>query len=295
MATYDDDPEQQSDENPAESDQPSAQSDAAPADSDQSTQQSDEQPGETSDQSADQSAEQSEEQPANSDQSTEQVEEQPTDTDQTTEPTAESDQAAEQPDEATGGGGGGPADDAIANDTGSTRRAKVIAEFTQEGGDPFAGDILIQLSVYTEGGRYSHYDDPGWKDTAKENKITADLTLPKFIVEVGVLPSARVATIDSRTGSLTIHDTIKGDEEVKFPIRSDGKLTTFQTKFDVEVKPFETIVKGALDAQKALEGLLAIYDYRFGVLNWKTEKIASQDFRFTGKYYTGVILNKFVR
>jgi hypothetical protein len=310
MPTYDDEPEQQSDKNPAQSDQPSAQSDDATADTDQLTQRSDEQSAETSDQAADQSAEQSEEQPANSDQSTEQVEEQPSDTDQTTEPTAESDQAAGQPDEATGGGGGGgggsgggvggggPADDAVAAGKGTTRRLKVIAEFTQEGGDSFGGEILINLYVYNKSGYRARYNDgwSEWRDAGQAgNKISTDAPLPNLdLVEVGIVPSARAATIDTRTGSPRLFEAIKGDE-FKFPIPSGGKSATLQTRFDVEVKPFETIVRGAPDPQKALEGLLAIPDYRYGVFNWKTEKIASQDFRFTGKYYTGVILSKLVK
>jgi len=69
-----DDPEQQSEEEPADSDQPSAQSDDAPADSDQPAEQSDEQPAEQTDQSTEQSQE---EQPAEtSDQSAQQTDEQ---------------------------------------------------------------------------------------------------------------------------------------------------------------------------------------------------------------------------
>ena len=76
-----DDPEQQSEEEPADSDQPSAQSDDAPTDNDQSTEQSDEQPAEETDQpeqqADDQPAEQAEEQPADSDEPVEQSEGQP--------------------------------------------------------------------------------------------------------------------------------------------------------------------------------------------------------------------------
>jgi hypothetical protein len=100
-----DDPEQQSEEEPADSNQPSAQSDDAPADSDQPVEQSEEQPTDS-----DQPAVQSEEQTADSDQSTEQPEEpsaeseQPTDSDQPTaeqpdDKPADSDQPAEQSEE----------------------------------------------------------------------------------------------------------------------------------------------------------------------------------------------------
>jgi hypothetical protein len=78
-----DESEQQTGEQPADSDQPSEQSDDAPADSDQSAVQSDEQPAEEADQpeqqSADQPAEQAEEQPTDSDQPAEQSDDQPTD------------------------------------------------------------------------------------------------------------------------------------------------------------------------------------------------------------------------
>jgi chemotaxis protein histidine kinase CheA len=93
-----DDSEQQSEEQPADSDQSAEQAEEQPAD-DQPEQQSDEQPAD--DQPAepseeqptdtDQPAEQAEEQPAESDQPAEQAEEQPADTDQAV------DQSGEQP------------------------------------------------------------------------------------------------------------------------------------------------------------------------------------------------------
>ncbi len=89
--------QEQSDQEPADSDQPSAQSDDAPADSEQASTQSDEQPAEQTDQST----EESEEQPAESDQPADQAEEQPTDSDQPADqseeqPSDEGDQPAEQ-------------------------------------------------------------------------------------------------------------------------------------------------------------------------------------------------------
>ena len=106
-----DDPEQQSEEEPADSDQPSAQSDDAPTDNDQSTEQSDAQPAEETDQpeqqADDQPAEQAEEQPADSDEPVEQSEGQPAESDQPAEqsedqPTDDTDKSAEQFDD-TGG------------------------------------------------------------------------------------------------------------------------------------------------------------------------------------------------
>jgi hypothetical protein len=89
-----DDDTPQADEQPAD-DQPAEQAEEQPADSDQPTEQSDEQP-----------AEQSEEQSADSDQAVDQSEEQPTDSNQSAEqpgekPTDESEQATEQPGQST--------------------------------------------------------------------------------------------------------------------------------------------------------------------------------------------------
>jgi hypothetical protein len=100
----DDDTEQQSDENPADSDQPNVQSGDQPADSDQPAEQSQQEPAEESDQSTDQS----EEQPAEGDQPAEQVEEQPADSDQpATAATADETVAFAGGEESPGGGGGG--------------------------------------------------------------------------------------------------------------------------------------------------------------------------------------------
>jgi hypothetical protein len=91
------DSQQESEQQPADSDQPSAQSDEQPVDSDQPAEQSEEQQAEQTDQST----EESEEQPAESDQPAEQTEEQATDSDQPAnqseeQPSDESDQPAEQ-------------------------------------------------------------------------------------------------------------------------------------------------------------------------------------------------------
>jgi hypothetical protein len=91
------DSQQESEQQPADSDQPSAQSDEQPVDSDQPAEQSEEQQAEQTDQST----EESEEQPAESDQPAEQTEVQATDSDQPADqseeqPSDESDQPAEQ-------------------------------------------------------------------------------------------------------------------------------------------------------------------------------------------------------
>ena len=106
-----DDSQQESEQEPADSDQPSAQSDEQPAEqTDQSTEQSEEQPAAESDEPADQAqeqptesdqpADQSEEQPSDeSDQPAEQSEEQPADSDQPEEQPTEGEQTAAEADE----------------------------------------------------------------------------------------------------------------------------------------------------------------------------------------------------
>jgi hypothetical protein len=105
------DSQQESEQQPADSDQPSAQSDEQPAEqTDQSTEQSEEQPAAESDEPADQAqeqptesdqpADQSEEQPSDeSDQPAEQSEEQPADSDQPEEQPTEGEQTAAEAEE----------------------------------------------------------------------------------------------------------------------------------------------------------------------------------------------------
>jgi hypothetical protein len=93
------DSQQESEQQPTDSDQPAAQSDEQPAEqNDQSTEQSEERPAES-----DQPMDQSEEQPADTDQAAEQAEEPAAAADQATEPSeeqpAESDQAVDQSEE----------------------------------------------------------------------------------------------------------------------------------------------------------------------------------------------------
>ena len=90
------DSQQESEQEPADSDQPSAQSDEQPAEqADQSTEQSEEQPAAESDEPADQA----QEEPAESDQLAGQSEEQPTDSDQPEEQPTEGEQTAAEAEE----------------------------------------------------------------------------------------------------------------------------------------------------------------------------------------------------
>ena len=141
----DDDPEQQSGEEPA--DEPAAQSDAVAGN---------DQPDEQSTEGTDQVEQQSDDQPTSeADQQTAEADVTPPDEgDQPTEQPVQVAEAGGEPADAGDGGGGGAtqevASDAVAAAGGTgttkvgTRNLKVIAEFTEEG-QKFIGDILIHV------------------------------------------------------------------------------------------------------------------------------------------------------
>jgi hypothetical protein len=297
------DSQQESEQQSTDSDQPAAQSDEQPAEqNDQSAEQSDEQPTES-----DQPAEQSGEQPTESDQPAEQAEEPAAAADQATEPGeqfAESDHAAEQSGDATGGGGGGggsgggsgggaPADDVVAADSGSgsKRPLRVIAEFTQGGGQKFNGEIMIEVSEYDDVKRkigVSRFPPPGpgqWapqKTSSKGNVIdtnplpggvpgvkVAVTAMANVLVDVG--PSGEVFQSPSRT----------------FVIPMPSGTDVLPVRFDAEVKD-ETKEIAALDAvaaetkfRESVKGHL--------VLTLNAQPIGKGQFRVTGKYLTGEI------
>jgi hypothetical protein len=167
------DSQQESEQQPADSDQPQAQAKEQSAEqNDQSTEQSEEQPTDT-----DQTVDQSEEQPAEGDQPAEQSEEQPAESDQSAEQAeeqpADSDQAAEQPEEQPAEGDqpaaeaeeqaaedGQPADQAEAHPSGSAQPAGLASEQTTQSPAPkrpygveswrplvteMAGDIPVEV------------------------------------------------------------------------------------------------------------------------------------------------------
>ena len=172
----DDQPAEQSEEQPVDSDQPAEQSDEQPAESDQPAEQPEGQPAES-----DQPAGQTEDKPADSDQPVEQSEEQPSGSDQPAEPSeeqpAESDQSAatastdntvalaggDAP--PSGGGGGG---------SGGSRPSKdVVVKNERAPADPLPANFVPE--GYVEKHRVSDGED--WASVAAKYNIkkVADL------------------------------------------------------------------------------------------------------------------------
>ena len=252
------------------------ESEQQPTDSDQPAAQSDEQPAEQNDQST----EQSEEQPTDSDQQIEQSEEPATAADQATElgeQPAESDHAAEQSGDATGGGGGGgPADDAVAADSSSAPKGnlKVTAKFTQEN-QKFIGDIQISVNEYNDKGVGRKIYDMDWQDALKGNIIATPIPRPvtkEFVIKAyarALLPTGDYQMMDGQY----MYDTPNGN--------------ALQTEFRVMVTTWTAMVN-APDAEKAKGAFYRTLPGR-AVDILKIEPIAKQQFRITGRYPIGSI------
>jgi hypothetical protein len=284
----DDDPEQQSGEEPA--DEPAAQSDAV-AGNDQPDEQSDEQ----STEGTDQVEQQSEDQPSSeADQQTGQADATPSD---------EADQPTEQPvqvAEAGGaqadkgdGGASGAADDVASNTVAagggagatkvSSSNLKVIAEFTEEG-QKFIGDILIHVYESDKGqqGRLLFQTDGQyWQDTNKKGNIITTPMLRVATSEVLVFAHARVLLPN---GDYQTMDT----QDFKIPMPSGD---TLQIKFDVGVGEIEKTIN-APDADKAKA--IAIQSPQLKghyVLppGLDAQPAGNQQFRVTGKFLSGDI------
>jgi hypothetical protein len=284
----------QSEEQPTDSNQPAEQAEEQPADSDQPAEQSEGQPAES-----DQPADQSEEQPADSDQPVEQAEEPAAAADQATEPSeeqpAESDQAAEQSGDATGGGGGGggsgggaggggPADDAVAaGGGGGDHKLKVIAEFTQEGGQKFLGDIQIMFGEWKDGQQVRFRFVPGtkeWQDTTRKGNLYTTPSFPVATSEIFVDANARV--------QLKLQPVLyqEIDKRFVFPVPSGD---TLRTRFDVEIKPVDETVQ-APDADAAKGKVTQLGKYKGNlVFALAAQPTGNQQFHVSGKYYTGSI------
>jgi hypothetical protein len=285
----DDDPEQQSGEEPAD-EQPSAQSDEAPAENDQPDEQSDEQ----STEGTDQVEQQSEDQPSSeADQQTDQGDATPSD--EGDQPTEEPVQVAEADEEQADQGGGGSmgAADNLASDTVpsaggagatkvGTRNLKVIAEFTEEG-QKFIGDILIHVFESDNGQQGRLLFQTGgqfWQDTAQKGNVITTPMLRVATSEVLIFAHARVLL---PTGDYQTMDS----QDFKIPMPSGD---TLQVKFDVGVGEIENKVNAPdADAAKAkvyqspqLKGHLVKGDL-------KVEPIGNQQFRVTGKFISGDI------
>jgi hypothetical protein len=299
----DDNPEQQSDEETTESDQSSAQSDGSPT----SSAEPNEQAAEGTDQAAE--SEQSDEQVTDeTDQTEQQPEEQPEDqpaseSDQPAETSSdESDQFAEQPDQVadlageqadTGGAGTGTATDDFADNTVATaggkgggttkisgRNLKVIAEFTQEGDQKFIGDIMIKV-FESDNGQQGRFLFPTggqfWQSTTSKDKVIATPMLRVTTPEVTVWAQTR-ATDGTNVQNM--------DWGFAIPMPSGD---TLQVAFDVEVAevekkvnaPDEGAAKTAVTQSPPVKGHV--------VFNLDAQSVGNQQFRVTGKFYTGDI------
>jgi hypothetical protein len=269
------DSQQESEQQPADSDQPSTQSDEQPAEqTDQSTEQSEEQPAESeqpADQAeeqptdSDQSAEQPEEQPAESDQPAEQSEEQAADTDQAVDQSGEQPADSDQPatsasaDNAlafAGGeaspGGGGVGGAGVPGST-KTTKVQVIAIFmTNSARSPFTGG---EISMLVFGGAKENLL---WKPGSmnQQQKLTYQFaTKTSNMIRSGSLP---VSPGDSVTVELRVR-LLRVDHEVnpqipqfdfgtaaRFEVPTDGTLTvgvdveTTRKQFTVSAKDEES-------------------------------------------------------
>jgi hypothetical protein len=160
----DDQPAEQSDEQPADSDQPTEQSEEQAAADDQTTEPSEEQASDS-----DQPAEQSEEQPTESDQPAEQSEEQPADSDQPSEQ-ADSDQPASASADNTVAfaGGDAPPGGGGSGGSGGSRPSKdVVVKNERAPADPLPANFVPKGFVTTH--RVSDGED--WASVAAKYNI----------------------------------------------------------------------------------------------------------------------------
>jgi hypothetical protein len=281
-----DDSEQQADEQATDSDQSAGQAEEQPAESDQQAEQAEEQPA-----GSDQSAEPSEEQPSEGDQPADQAGDQP----------AESDQAAEQSGDATGGGGGGgggsgggvggggPADDAVPAD--SEKKLQVTAEFTQEGGQQFLGDIKLSVYQYDEqkgeeGVQLFGGGVQDWQlfDYKKPSSITT--LMLRVASAARIYASARVIEAGGE-GIRGVGRSMRTQAVFDFRM---PKGDTLLAKFDVELGNVNEII-AAPTAEAAKTKVMNYPEFKTKVMNkldaQPSGKQTPPQFRVTGKFYTG--------
>ena len=291
---------EQSEEQPARNEE-SQQSEATEQSLEQSdTQQAEEaqQSGETSADESEQSAEQAEEPAVTDDQATEPSQEQPADSDlptnQANEQAAESDQTADQSGDPTGEGGGGSgsgggsasggaADDAVPAAGGGGHKLKVIAEFTQEGGQKFLGDIQIIFGEWKDGQQVRFRFVPGtkeWQDTTKKGNLYTTPSFPVATSEIFVDANARV--------QLKLQPVLYQEIYKRF-VFSVPSGDTLRTRFDVEIKPVDETVQ-APDADTAKGKVTQLGKYKgYLVFALAAQPTGNQQFHVSGKYYTGNI------
>ncbi len=182
-----------------------------------------------------------------------------------------------------GFGGGEPADDAVAADSGSgsKRNLKVVAEFTQAGDQKFVGDIMIKV-FESDSGQQGRFLFPTggqfWQSTtSKGNIITTPLIRGVASSEVIVWPQTRAS---DGTNSQNM------DWGFAIPMPSGD---TLQVAFDVDVGEVEKTVN-APDANAAKATVSQAAPMKGHVVfDLDAQSIGNQQFRVTGKFYTGEI------
>ena len=185
----------------------------------------------------------------------------------------------------TGGGfgGGGPADDAVAADSGSgsKRDLKVVAQFTQEGDQKFVGDIMIKV-FESDSGQQGRFLFPTggqfWQSTtSKGNTITTPLIR-------GVATSEVIVWAQTRASDGTNSQNM--DWGFAIPMQSGD---TLQVAFDVDVAEVEKTVN-APDANAAKATVSQAAPMKGHVVfDLDAQSAGNQQFRVTGKFYTGEI------
>jgi hypothetical protein len=185
----------------------------------------------------------------------------------------------------TGGGfgGGGPADDAVAADSGSgsKRNLKVVAEFTQEGSQKFIGDIMIKV-FESDSGQQGRFLFPTggqfWQNTtSKGNIITTPLLRGVASSEVIVWAQTRASDGNNSQNM---------DWGFAIPMPSGD---TLQVAFDVDVAEVEKTVNASdANAAKAIVSQSPPLKGHV-VFDLDAQSIGNQQFRITGKFYTGEI------
>jgi hypothetical protein len=277
------DSQQESEQQPVDSDQTIAQSEEQSTEqTDQSTQQSDQEPVD-----GDQPADQSQEQPAEADQAVVKAEEQPSGIDESVEQVDQSgkaDQTAEQPADANQAATSEGEDDAVAlggghGDTAKTsaHNVRVIAEFT-EGGEKFLGEIKLLLFAYNNTGVSTQLWDQGrWQAAVVSGNV---ITTPMVRFTTSQLAITADARVFFGAGSYQV----MGGEFV-FPVPSGD---TLRTKFDVGVaKVDETVTAPDVDIAKGKVFQMPKFRGKFVSLN--AQSAGNQQFHVKGKYNTRTI------
>jgi len=179
-----------------------------------------------------------------------------------------------------GVGGGGPADDAVGAGTGG--KLKVIAEFTQEGGQKFMGeDIQILVAEWDNGqqGRLLFPLDPAvWQNVFKKGTKIATPIFNVSTQQVVIYAQARVRL----ASTMLSFQNLSGH----FVFSTPG-TDTLSAKFDTDIQKIDkTVTAPTADAAK---GIAAPSPKQYANFELKAQPIGNQQFHVTGKYYTGGI------